>query len=483
MVAYLAADSDDWHRTGIDMTKTTANDTPDPLAGKTLVILGLARQGKALARFAAERSVNVIVSDLRSAETLSQATHQLADFNIRYVFGNHPLSLLDEADVLAISGSVPADAPFINAARERGIPITNDSQEFLRRSPVPTIGITGSAGKSTTTSLVGAMSQADGKPTLVGGNLGFPLLEKITSIEPDSVVVQELSSFQLEIWQQSPHIATILNITPNHLDRHKTMAVYTEAKANILRFQTNKDIAVLPARGLEKLFPLVKGRLRLFGDGIEIEDGASMRGGNIIVRDGEQEWIICQRADIKLRGKHNLLNVLAAVTLADSAGISHRAMRQAIATFTGIAHRLELVATVAGVQYVNDSIATAPERAIAAINAFDEPLILLTGGRDKNLMWDEWARLVRRRCKAVILFGELRALVGEQLANADLPVYQVVTLDEAVSIAAQESTEGDVVLLSPGGTSYDAYVDFAERGEHFRHLVERTTNRSLRKTN
>ncbi len=449
--------------------------TQDPLTGKTLVIMGLARQGKALARFAAKHGAQVVVSDLRSAETLSQEIAELSAYDIEYVLGEHPLSLLDSADLIAISGSVPADAPFVKAARERGIPITNDSQEFLRRCPVPTIGITGSAGKSTTTSLVGAMSQADDKKTLIGGNLGFPLIEEVDLIDAGTIVVQELSSFQLEIWEQSPHVAAVLNVTPNHLDRHKTMDVYTEAKANILRFQTENDIAILPARGLEKLFPHVQGRLRMFGTDVEIEDGAFVRGDDIIVRDGEQEWTICQLSDVQLRGKHNLLNVLAAITLADSVDISHTAMRQAIATFTGIAHRLELVATVEGVQYINDSIATAPERAMAAINAFDEPLILLAGGRDKDLDWDDWVRLASEQCKAIILFGEIREMVGEKLRASNLPVHQVQTLDEAVSVAAQASDVGDVILLSPGGTSFDAYVDFAMRGEHFRQLVERLT--------
>jgi UDP-N-acetylmuramoylalanine--D-glutamate ligase len=323
------------------------------------------------------------------------------------------------------------------------------------------------------------MARADGRPTWVGGNLGFPLIAHLDDIRKDDIVVQELSSFQLEIWQHSPHVAAILNVTPNHLDRHKTMDVYTEAKANILRFQTERDVAILPARGLEQLFPLVQGRLRLFGDGVEIEDGTLVRGNDMIVRDGEQEWTVCHLSDVQLRGKHNLLNVLAAVTLADSVGISHTAMRQAIATFTGIAHRLERVALVEGVQYINDSIATAPERAIAAINAFNEPLILLAGGRDKDLDWDDWARLAKERCKAIILFGEIRTMVAERLASADSngandpPIYQVKTLAEAVSLAARESDVGDVVLLSPGGTSFDAYVDFAERGEHFRQLVKR----------
>ena len=455
----------------------------DALTGKTLVILGLARQGKALARFAAGVGAKVVVSDLRTAVQLQSDLAELGDLEIDYVLGEHPMSLLDKADALAISGSVPADAPLVTAAQEKGVAVTNDSQEFARRVPTAVIGITGSAGKSTTTALTGVMGQVAGRQTWVGGNIGRPLIADLHKMAAEDMVVQELSSFQLEIWQQSPHVAAVLNITPNHLDRHKTMRSYKKAKGNILRYQSEQDIAVLAAddAGAMSLESLVNGRLRLFSAKTEVEDGAFVRNEVIWLRDGNgREEQVCALSDIQLRGAHNVLNVLAAVTLADSVGIPVAAMQKAIAAFTGIEHRLELVRTLNGVQYINDSIATAPERALAALASFTEPLVLLAGGRDKDMEWDAWADEVKRRVKHVILFGELAEMLqGRLTQQPHLPgldafmtqVSCVESMAEAVKMAGETAVSGDIVLLSPGGTSFDAFTDFAERGEVFRELV------------
>ena len=381
------------------------------------------------------------------------------------------MSLLDDTDKVTISGGVPADAPFVQEARKRGIPITNDSQEFIRRSPTAVIGITGSAGKTTTTALTGVMSQIAGRRTWVGGNIGQPLIADLDKMAPDDVVVQELSSFQLEVWTQSPHIATVLNITPNHLDRHKTMEAYTDAKANIFKYQTADDIAVLCAddAGSMGLRPLIQGHLRTFSMQDEVADGAFLRDEQIVLRNGSEK-VICSVGEVKLRGRHNLLNVLAAVTLADSAGIATDAMRQAIRTFKGVEHRLELVRSFHGVQYVNDSIATAPERALAALDAFSSPIVLLAGGQDKDMAWDNWAEIVPQKVKEVILFGELADLLAEKLGDF-AQVQRVATMADAVALAQDTAVYGDVVLLSPGGTSFDAFNNFAERGVEFRNIV------------
>ncbi len=445
----------------------------DELSGKRLLILGLARQGKALARFAAEAGAQVTISDLRSPEKLAGMLADLNDLDVAYVLGEHPMSLLDKTDVMAISGGVPVDAPLVQAARARGIRITNDSQEFMKRAPTAVIGITGSAGKTTTTALTGVMGQVAGRRTWVGGNIGRPLIADLHKMQPGDMVVQELSSFQLEIWAQSPHVAAVLNITPNHLDRHKTMAAYADAKANILRYQSAGDVAVLAADdpGAMSLAKTVQGRLRTFSLRGVVEDGAFVRDGHIWLRNGH-ETAVCPLGDIQLRGQHNVLNVLAAVTLADSVGIPTEAMQQAIRTFRGVEHRLELVRTLNGVRYVNDSIATAPERALAALAAFDEPLILLAGGRDKDMQWDEWTQQVTRRVKHVVLFGALAEMLEKRLAQAG---YERMTraegLETAVTLAAAIAQPGDVVLLSPGGTSFDAFDDFAQRGEQFREWV------------
>jgi len=446
----------------------------DDLSGKRLLILGLARQGKALARFAAEAGAQVTISDLRSPEKLAGILADLRDLDIAYVLGEHPMSLLDKTDMMAVSGGVPADAPLVQAARARGIEITNDSQEFMKRAPTAVIGITGSAGKTTTTALTGVMGQVAGRRTWVGGNIGRPLIADLHKMQPDDMVVQELSSFQLEIWTQSPHVAAILNITPNHLDRHKTMAAYADAKGNILRYQSATDVAVLSAddAGAMALATEVQGRLRTFSLRGAVEDGAFVRDEQIWLQNGH-ETAVCPLTDIQLRGQHNVLNVLAAITLADSVGIPAEAMRQAIRTFRGVEHRQELVRTLNGVRYVNDSIATAPERVLAALASFNEPLILLAGGRDKEMQWDEWTRQVTQRVKHVVLFGDLAEMLEKRLAAAGYrQMTRVEGLETAVSTAAALAQPGDMVLLSPGGTSFDAFDDFAQRGERFRALVE-----------
>lgn len=452
----------------------------DRFVGKKLVILGLARQGSALARFAVQAGASVVVSDLGKPEQLQASLADLADLPIEFLLGNHPLTLLDGTDFLAISGGVPNDIPLVQTARERGITITNDSLEFMKRTPAKVIGITGSAGKTTTTALTGAIGQAAKRQTWVGGNIGRPLIAELANMQPDDMVVQELSSFQLELWDQSPAIAAVTNITPNHLDRHKTMAAYTEAKANILRFQSAQDVAVLCAddAGAMALAPLVNGRLRQFSIQKAVTDGAFLRDDTIWLSAGDgNETAVCTLADIHLRGQHNILNVCAAVTLAATAGIPVPAMVTAIRDFNGVAHRLEQVATINGVEFINDSIATAPERALAAINAFSEPLILLAGGKDKAMVWETWAQRVQERVKTVILFGALADLLAEKLEAADehkgllQKIIQVDSLAEAVMVGMETAVAGDIILLSPGGTSYDAYIDFAARGQEFRDLV------------
>ena len=449
--------------------------------GKKAVILGLARQGSALARYLAERGARVTVSDLRPADQLSGRLEELGDLPIRYVLGEHPLSLLDNTDMVFLSGGVPLEAPLPRAARERGIPLSNDSQLFLQACPALVIAITGSAGKTTTTALTGEMCRASGRRTWVGGNIGRSMLPDLDKIEVSDLVVMELSSFQLELMSCSTPLAAILNLTPNHLDRHKTMEVYTAAKARVLDYQPANSIAVLGQDdpGAWALRDRVHGRLRSFGLQGTVEDGALVCNGRVIVRGPEGERDICAMADIQLPGQHNLLNALAAATLADSAGIPATAIGSAARQFTGVVHRLELVRELRDVRWYDDSIATAPERMLAALRSFDEPLLLLAGGRDKDLPWEEAADFIQQRVRVAILFGEAADLIARHLERAARRVSKrrlekVVlagALPEAVKKAAQLARPGEVVLLSPGGTSFDAYPDFAVRGEHFKELV------------
>ncbi len=455
----------------------------DTLNDKTAVILGFARQGQALARWLPTVGAKVIVSDTRDFGALADTLLDYLDAPIQYALGGHPLSLLDEADLLCVSGGVPLTIQIIQEALERGITVTNDAQLFLERTPSPVIGITGSAGKTTTTTLLGKMCEAAGRTTWIGGNIGDVLLDPLPSMQPEHVVVMELSSFQLELMTRSPQIACVLNVTPNHLDRHGTMEAYMAAKAHIFLHQQPEDLAVFgfDDPGANVLSDQALGRVAWFSLREMVVDGAFMAGNRLMVvgygsPDG-QPHVVCTRDDIRLRGEHNIRNVLAACAMAGAAGVPVDVMRETIRNFNGVGHRLETVRVIDGVTYVNDSIATAPERVIAALRSYDEPIILIAGGRDKKLPWTELATLAAQRVRHLVTFGEYGPFIADSVRTARLlggrleGIDQFKTLDEAVKRASEVAHPGDVVLLSPGGTSYDAYEDFAARGEHFKQLV------------
>ncbi|MBM4424087.1 MAG: UDP-N-acetylmuramoyl-L-alanine--D-glutamate ligase [Chloroflexi bacterium] len=459
----------------------------DEWLGKRVVILGLARQGTALAQYLVSRGARVAVSDAKSEEQLADALAALSNLPIEYALGGHPPTLLNGADLLCLSGGVPAGVPLAQEARSRGVPVSNDSQIFLDAAPCRVVGITGSAGKTTTTTLTGKMIGASGRATWVGGNIGNPLIADLDRMAVGDIAVMELSSFQLEIMTTSPQVAGVLNITPNHLDRHGTMDVYIEAKSQILRHQPADAIAVLGrdddnARALESVAP---GQVWWFSAKEEVGVGAFIREGTVCLRDGQQERTVCAVSDIRLRGAHNVLNVLAASALAGAVGAAPEAMGEAIVNFAGVPHRLELVRELNGVKWYNDSIATAPERVVAALNSFAEPIVLLAGGRDKKLPWDEFARAARQRTKTVIAFGEAADLI-ERAAEVEnekvegraykarpklIRVVKRRRMADAVQKAAEIAEAGDVVLLSPGGTSFDEFKDFEERGQRFREMV------------
>lgn len=489
--------------------------------GRRVVILGLARQGSALARFFVAAGADVTISDAAPAERLTADLERLGALPIRLVLGGHPLELLDNCDLLCLSGGVPAQLPIVQAAIQRGVPLSNDSlltfQLARERGLGPLVAITGSSGKTTTTTLVGKMLEASGQRVHVGGNIGAPLLDRLDGVAPGDCVVLELSSFQLELfdarwaWGEvagiGPDVAAILNITPNHLDRHPGMAAYAAAKFNLLRclpatatIVLNAEDAVtrrvasgewrsndppLPASWamdalLEEVGALVAGRhspLALFHRYQPVVNGAWGADGWLYVQ-GEP---FCRRNELKLPGEHNVSNVLAAAAISFAAGATREGIASVTRTFAGVPHRLEIVAEAGGVLWVNDSIATSPERAVAGLRSFDSPnqtLILLAGGKDKNLPWEEFADEVLARVDFLIGFGDAGGMIVRKVQERanfhqrPAPSTAVVhRLDEAVELAARAVEPGAVVLLSPGGTSYDAYRDFEARGEHFRRLV------------
>ncbi|MCE2470897.1 MAG: UDP-N-acetylmuramoyl-L-alanine--D-glutamate ligase [Anaerolineae bacterium] len=462
----------------------------DPLAGKRVVVFGFGRQGTALARWLPTVGAEVVVTDSRSAKELGLRRRDYP--GLRFYMGGHPDEVLVGARCICVSGGVPLDLPILQEARERGIPLTNDAQLFLERCPAPVIGITGSAGKTTTTALVANIVAEAGYKVWRGGNIGNPLIEDLPRIRAADIVVMELSSFQLELMSASPTVAAVLNLTPNHIDRHGTFENYVSAKANILRYQRATDVAVLgwDSPVSQALEQVVAGEQLAFSLYDMVPDGAFMLGSRLLVAGSASydmgPHVVCEREEIPLRGDHNVLNVLAACAITggmglaiDRPGVTPDVMRKSIRNFQPVAHRLETVREVGGVTWVNDSIATAPERLLAALSSYEEHLVLLIGGADKDLPWEAAIHFALRKARHIIVFGEDGAKqvaskvmnLMEKMRVRDDQLSRVQTLDEAVERAADVAQAGDIVLLSPGGTSYDAYDDFAARGAHFRQLV------------
>jgi UDP-N-acetylmuramoylalanine--D-glutamate ligase len=447
----------------------------------------------------------VTVTDVKPAGALAQSVAALADLAVTYALGGHPLMLLDGVDVVFVSPGVPLEIPLLAEARRRDLPLSSETRLFTRLCPALLVGITGSSGKTTTTALVGEMLKAAGHRTWVGGNIGRPLIGHLGQIAPTDTVVMELSSFQLEFFAPwtgkraavghkvphtlfdprgwSPPIAAILNITPNHLDRHPSMDAYIAAKSHILLHQQHGDLAVLNRDDpITRKLGMESGanqHILWFSTAREVAQGAFLRGDALMLRFGGEEAVVCRTSEIRLLGQHNVANALAACALGCAAGASLKALQQAVTTFSGVEHRLELVLELNGVRWYDDSIATTPERTVAALQAFpDDSILLLAGGRDKHLPWEQMATLTCRKARHLVLFGEAAGLIEAAVCNSRLSVpkacriHHAGTLERAVELAAQLARPGDVVLLSPGGTSFDAYRDFAERGHHFKQLVK-----------
>lgn len=474
-----------------------------------MAIVGLARQGTVLARYLCGQGARVRVTDLRGAQQLQPVMAALQDLPIEYFLDGNPEQVLDDADAVFLSGGISATAPIARAARARGISISNDSQLFLELAPCRTVGITGSAGKTTVTTLLGMMAanSAQYPAVWVGGNIGNPLLADVERMDADDLAIMEVSSFQLELMTRSPQVAAVLNVTPNHLDRHSTLADYAAAKARILDYQGAADIAVLGwddalAAGLRS-----RSAGSCWGFGLQRQPGwvncCHLQDGTLVLEQAGTTIPIMTRAELRLPGEHNLQNVLAACALAGALGIGVPAMRAAILNFSGVPHRLELVRELHGVRWINDSIATAPERTLAAIKSFDCPLVLLLGGRDKQLPWGELAKCAAQRVRHAVVFGEAAAMIAEQLHGAaaqptqfveagsgakkhigptivgeapipdpsPLQIHIVATMEAAVLRAAQLARPGDAVVLSPGCASFDEFYDFEARGAAFRSCV------------
>lgn len=439
------------------------------LRGRRVTVFGLAREGVDLARFLAREGARVRVTDAKEAGHLAAELEQLADLDLDYSLGGHRPEEALEAEVLFVSPGIPPELPVLVEARRRGIPCSSATELFFARCPAPIVGITGSSGKSTTTALVGEMLSMARPGVFVGGNIGRPLVGRLPEIGPDALVVMELSSFQLETIAVSPHIATITNVTPNHLDRHGTMEAYVAAKERIFRFQQRSDWAVLNADDPISQRFAPPGGVARFSLERPVE-GAYLAGDRLCLALGPRREIVLGAAELALRGRHNLANALTACATAALAGAPVEALRSVLRRFTGLPHRLETVGELRGVSFVDDSIATSPERSIAALLSFERPVVLLAGGKDKQLPMDDWAGLIRERASSVVLFGHDRDKIRAALDRAGYDpgrIRSAESIPAAVRAGYELARPGQAVLLSPGCTSYDMFRDFVERGQVF----------------
>ena len=441
----------------------------EALAGRSVTVVGLARSGVAACRLLRALGARVTGTDARAADALAPEARALSAEGVRLVLGGHPPEAFETAELVVVSPGVPADHPALVQRRERGVPVMGEVELAYRTMTAEFVAITGTNGKTTTTALAGALLRESGRPVLVGGNIGRPLAAEALTFAESGWVVAEVSSFQLETTEAfRPHVAAVLNVTPDHLDRHGSLAAYAEAKARIFRAQGRGDWAVLNADdpGASALASRVSARQLWFSRLRPVPHGTWVRDGWVTLSIGPDDQPVCPVSDVFLRGAHNLENVLAATACAGALGVPPVRLRAAIRAFRAVPHRLEWVRDRAGVAFYNDSKGTNVDATLKALAAFDEPIVLIAGGRDKGQRFEGLADAARGRVKAAILIGEGRATMGPALRPVTR-VEEAGSMGDAVRRAAALAEAGDVVLLSPACASFDLFRDYEHRGEVF----------------
>ena len=447
----------------------------DSLRDKTVAVIGIGVSNQPLIRLLLERGIAVTACDKKNRETLGIVAEQLEANGCRLRLGEAYLDGLTEDVIFRTPGMRP-DLPQLAAAVSRGSVLTSEMEVFFEVCPCPKIAVTGSDGKTTTTTIIAELLKRAGKTVHLGGNIGHPLLAETGKMKLEDVAVLELSSFQLMTMTHSPHIAVVTNLAPNHLDVHKDFQEYIDAKENIFTHQSTKDIAVFNADNpytLEEASRAV-GRARLFSRKKELEDGVFLRGDAVIARHNGEERQVMTTADIKLPGVHNIENYMAAIAAVDGL-VPDGIIRDFAREFGGVEHRIELIRTRNGVRWYNDSIASSPSRTIAGLNSFKEKVILIAGGKDKGISYDALGPVINDHVKLLILCGATAGVirrVTEQAANYDgLEIVDVEDYHQAVALAGSRAQEGDVVILSPASTSFDRFANFMERGRVFKDIV------------
>ena len=445
------------------------------LKGKKVLVVGLGKSGLAAAIFLRHRGARVTVSDSRSADSLAKEIPTLLEEGIMVETGGHGLLTFRRQDLIVVSPGVPLDTPVLGQARGFGIPVIGELELASHFVQGKVLGITGSNGKTTTTALVGEILKGAGLPTQVGGNIGVPVVELIDGSVEDGWSVLELSSFQLETTEEfRPEIAVILNITPDHLDRHGSFANYAAAKERIFAAQKPEDCLVLNAdnEAAASAARRAHSRVFLFSAEHEVEQGAWLADGWLVYRAAKGAAIekVMPLAGIPLKGAHNVENVLAALVAARLAGAPAEAIRKAIESFKAVEHRLEYVTTINGVDFYNDSKATNVDATAKAIAAFSSGIHLILGGKDKNSDYTLLSDLLRERVRAVYTIGAAAAKIETHLRGV-VPIHSCEKLEKAVSAAAMAAHSGEVVVLAPACSSFDQFDSYEHRGRVFKELV------------
>lgn len=446
------------------------------LAGTRVLVVGLGRSGLAACRLAASRGARVLAADVRPEQELGPAAAEARALGAELRCGGHPPDLAAEADLVVLSPGVRPDIGLAEEARRRGLPVWGEVEFASRLCRGRIIGITGSNGKSTTTAMAGAILRAAGVPGGTGGNLGTPLADLLSDDSPEAIHAVELSSFQLETVESfRAAVAVVLNLSPDHVDRHGSFEAYARAKGRLLETQAPEDAAVLNLDDPDsaRLLPRPRGRRYEFSTRAEPEHGGYLRDGRIVLRVSEREEEVLPLDRLSVRGEHNAANALAAALACRLAGCPLPAIAAGLERFRPLPHRLEPVGTVRGVRFYNDSKATNLDATVRAITAFEPGSVhLILGGRDKGASWGALVPLLRERVRRVLLVGEAAPAIEEALGTA-VAVVRCHTVPCAAEAGLAGAAPGEVVLLAPGCASFDQYRNFEERGEDFRRAVER----------
>jgi UDP-N-acetylmuramoylalanine--D-glutamate ligase len=441
-------------------------------AGRRALVVGMARSGTAAARLLLKYGAHVRAIDRRRRDEISSEAAELEGRGVEAHYGTMDPSTLEGRDLVVTSPGVPADLPLFREAERLGIPIAPEIELGFAVARAPTIAVTGTNGKSTTVELLGAIGRNAGRKTEVLGNIGTAVSERAEAVPEDGLLVVEVSSFQLELCTRfRPRVGVILNVTPDHLDRHGTIESYAEIKAKMFAFQTPDDFRVQPLGDprLTRLLQPMRSRPLWFGFADPTGDGVWESGGMIRFRIAGREGTILRRDEALLPGPHNTENLCAATAAAMAVGVPERAVAKTLREFRGLPHRMALVAEIDGVRYVNDSKATNVDAVLRALESFEAPIILIAGGRDKDGDFASIAAVVRERVRRAVYVGEATAKL--ERAWPQVPSVRAKTLEDAVQVARSHATPGAVVLLSPGCASFDMFRNFEERGARFEAAV------------